>query len=683
MKIKTFGKRSVYFYATKRIKKMNRIFLKYYFFIIVFLSSIIVLTVYFKMTLEEKILITMKSDLQKMLKVNTEAVLQWFNNQENSARLIASRPELKSIIAKVYDQDLTHKSHAIKNLNGYMKTIFNENNSSFNEYFLLKVENGVHKIKHGNSVILTKDIIKNLSELKEGETFIQLPFIHENEQHKNIEMFIATPVLNSSNKTVAILGLLLDPETSFSRIMTASMFGDSAETFAINDRFQMISESRFLKKILEKKILKNSATSNILNMTVSLPLKNERHYYPITQVSKEPYNNYIGEPVIGAWTYIPQYNFTLVSEISKEEAYEPLLFYRKVYLVVLGIILTLSISLLIIILISLSLRKKLLLNLKKIGNYQIHRRIGEGALGVVYEGKHQHLQRKTALKVLKPEVCTEESINSFKNEVRLSSQLTHPNTISIYDYGRTDNNLFYYAMEFVNGMDLSAFQKITGPIPYERAIYILIQVCNSLSEAHKMGLVHRDIKPHNIMICNQGGISDFVKVLDFGLVVNYQEKYNSEVLSGTPLFMAPETILNSGQVDNKVDIYALGVTAFYMLTGKYPIADESLSSVEVLQKQIKDKPKDLSTFLPSEYIPLKLYLLLNQCLEKDPDLRPEDMNDLSNKLKECQIDPWTEELASIWWKKHPFMLSQDTKTTNFYGATSTDQLNSTQLSIRV
>ena len=464
--------------------------------------------------------------------------------------------------------------------------------------------------------------------------------------------------------------------------MTASRFGTSAETFAINTKQQMISESRFLDTLTAEGKL-GAEESNILNININLPFRKSIIPYPSSQVSNKPYISYTGASVIGASTYVPQYDFAIVSEISEEEAYEPLQFFRRVYLIILIIILTLSLSLLLLVLFSLSLKKKALQKLKKIGNYQIFQKIGEGALGVVYEGKHQHLQRKTALKVLKPEVCTEESIKSFKNEVQLSSQLNHPNTISIYDYGRTDNNLFYYAMEFVNGLDLSAFQKVTGPLHFERCIYLLKQVCSSLKEAHEMGLVHRDIKPHNIMICNQGGISDFIKVLDFGLVIDFHNQTQNNTLSGTPLYMAPETVLNSGQVDSRADVYSLGVMGFYMLTGKYPIGDESLTSVEILKKQIKDRPINLCEFLPGQYIPIELYILIDQCLEKDPDLRPQSMNEISIRLTDCQRNPWTQEAASLWWRNNPYMLSQELKYRTTDSPTLTNQINSTQLSLTI
>ena len=664
---------------------MNRKFLKYCLAAILFLVSVICLVFYLKVTLENRILVSMKSDLQKMLKVNTEGVLQWLNSQENAARLIASRPELKSSIFRAFSKELSYDSQDLisQEIDTYMKGVFNKKRSEFKEYFLLSTNMGYQGIRYGNSVILNGQIISQLSQLKKGDSFVQLPFIHKDNEHENIEMFIATPILNNSNKVVAVLGLLLDPETSFSRIMKASRFGNSAETFAINTENKMISEGRFMGRKQHNQFITIGLESNILNIEIYLPKQVNGFNYPLSDVSTEPYINYTGNTVIGAWTFIPKYNFTLISEISKNEAYEPLLFFRKVYLIIIGIILLLSISLLVSIVFSFSSRKKLLFKLKKIGNYQIYKQIGEGALGVVYEGKHQYLQRKTALKVLKPEVCTEKSITSFKNEVRLSSQLTHPNTISIYDYGRTDNNLFYYAMEFVNGMDLRAFQKITGPIHYERVIFLLIQVCGSLSEAHKKGLIHRDIKPHNIMVCNQGGIFDFVKVLDFGLVVDQQDKQKEVSLSGTPLFMAPESILNSEQIDHRIDIYALGVTAFYMITGKYPIADESSKSTDVLANHIRQPALRLSDVMPNRIIPPKLEYLISECLEKEPNLRPQDMDQLSAQLKDCQENPWNTEMASLWWRKNPFMLRQEMEAEYLNPSIITDSLNKTHLSLSI
>ena len=657
---------------------MTKKFIKYYLLAAVFLASIVALTFYFKSSLEEKILTTIEKDLQKTLKVNAEAVIQWLNDQENSARLIASRPELKAIVKQI-DQET---ASTVKSLDDYMQGVLQDEYSSFNEYFILKSHSDHYEINLGSSVVLTESIRNNLKQLEKGKTFIQLPFIHKEEEHRKVEMFIATPVLNTSGQKIAVLGLLLDPKLSFSRIMTASRFGTSAETFAINTKQQMISESRFLDTLTAEGKL-GAEESNILNININLPFRKSIIPYPSSQVSNKPYISYTGSSVIGASTFVPKYDFAIISEISEEEAYEPLQFFRKVYLIILIIILTLSLSLLLLVLFSLSLRKKALQKLKKIGNYQIFQKIGEGALGVVYEGKHQHLQRKTALKVLKPEVCTEESIKSFKNEVQLSSRLNHPNTISIYDYGRTDNNLFYYAMEFVNGMDLSAFQKITGPIHFERCIYLLKQVCSSLKEAHEMGLVHRDIKPHNIMICNQGGISDFIKVLDFGLVMDFHKQNNNDTLSGTPLYMAPETVLNSGQVDSRADIYSFGVMAFYMLTGKYPIGDKSFTPVEILKKQINDKPHNLSELMSGQLIPIELYNLINQCLEKDPDLRPQSVNEISKRLTDSQRVPWTEELATFWWRNNPYMLTQELKHRTTDSPTLTNQINSTQLSLTI
>ena len=425
----------------KKGMKMNRKFLKYCLAAILFLVSVICLVFYLKVTLENRILVSIKSDLQKMLKVNTEGVLQWLNSQENAARLIASRPELKSSIFRAFSKELSYDSQGLisQEIDTYMKGVFNKKKSEFKEYFLLSTNMDYQGKRYGNSVILNGQIISQLSQLKKGDSFVQLPFIHKDNEHENIEMFIATPILNNSNKIVAVLGLLLDPKTSFSRIMKASRFGNSAETFAINTEHKMISESRFIGKVQQNQFSQTGLKSNILNIEIYLPKQVSGFHYPLSDVSTEPYMNYTGNAVIGAWTFIPKYNFTLISEISKNEAYEPLLFFRKVYLIIIGIILLLSISLLVTIVFSFSSRKKLLLKLKKIGNYQIYKQIGEGALGVVYEGKHQYLQRKTALKVLKPEVCTEESITSFKNEVRLSSQLTHPNTISIYDRDQTVN----------------------------------------------------------------------------------------------------------------------------------------------------------------------------------------------------------------------------------------------------
>jgi serine/threonine protein kinase len=197
-------------------------------------------------------------------------------------------------------------------------------------------------------------------------------------------------------------------------------------------------------------------------------------------------------------------------------------------------------------------------------------------MGVVYRAKHALLRRDTAVKLLLPGRADAAAVARFEREVCLTCQLTHPNTIQVYDYGHTPEGIFYYAMEFLRGVNLHVLVVQYGPQPEGRMIHILAQICDSLAEAHALGLIHRDIKPGNVFLCRRGGVADCVKVLDFGLVREFRagepETLNSgdeSVIEGTPWFMPPEAIQASAPTDPRSDLYSVGALGYFLLTGGY------------------------------------------------------------------------------------------------------------------
>ncbi len=194
-------------------------------------------------------------------------------------------------------------------------------------------------------------------------------------------------------------------------------------------------------------------------------------------------------------------------------------------------------------------------------------KLGGGGMGTVYKARHALLRRPTAIKLLKPETLSESAILRFEREVQLTSELTHPNTVSVYDFGRTPEGTFYYAMEYLEGVTLGDLVRRHGPLPEARTLHILRQICASLSEAHAVGLIHRDIKPSNIILTQRGGQYDFVKVLDFGLA-KWADSHGSDALtatnavSGTPLYVSPEAVTNPRQVDARADVYEIGAVGW-------------------------------------------------------------------------------------------------------------------------
>jgi serine/threonine protein kinase len=289
---------------------------------------------------------------------------------------------------------------------------------------------------------------------------------------------------------------------------------------------------------------------------------------------------------------------------------------------------------------------------QRLGQYAIDERIGAGAVGVVYRGHHALLHRPTAIKLLDPNRADEKALGRFEREVQLTSQLNHPNTIAIYDYGRTSEGVFYYVMEYLDGITLEELVNMHGPQPAGRVIHVLRQVCGALAEAHELGLIHRDIKPANIMINYRGGLYDFVKLLDFGLVkaVDASEQVAltaAGAITGTPLYLAPEAIEGSRSLDARSDLYALGAVGYFLLAGTPVFAGQSL--MEVCMKHAHTAPSPPSK-KRGESISEDLETIILKCLEKDPALRPQSARDLNRSLASCRATAeWTEEQAAAWW----------------------------------
>jgi serine/threonine-protein kinase len=294
---------------------------------------------------------------------------------------------------------------------------------------------------------------------------------------------------------------------------------------------------------------------------------------------------------------------------------------------------------------------------QRLGNYVLHKEIGEGGMGRVFVAEHALMCRPSAVKVLKASGGVDQtSLARFEREVRLSSSLSHPNTITIFDFGRAAEDTFYYAMEYLEGMDLERFVQRFGPIPASRVLFLLLQVTGSLAEAHSRAIVHRDLKPSNVFLTMRGGLYDFVKVLDFGLAKRIEgadtpsDLTKTGVVFGTPRFLAPETVYGTAGVGPRSDIYAFGAVAYWMLTGRPPFSADS--AVALMIDHVKTVPPR-----PSEIcevpIPAELDDVVMKCLEKDPDDRFQTVVELEDALRAVPDGaPWTRARAAKWWELH-------------------------------
>jgi hypothetical protein len=292
---------------------------------------------------------------------------------------------------------------------------------------------------------------------------------------------------------------------------------------------------------------------------------------------------------------------------------------------------------------------------KRLGNYYIEEELGSGGMGQVFRARHALIRRPTAVKVMQPSGEQEQAaISRFEREVQLTATLTHPNSITIYDFGRTPDQRFYYVMEFLQGLDLQDLVGRYGPVSASRTVFILTQACGALSEAHARGIVHRDIKPSNIFLTERGGLYDFVKVLDFGLAKDVRaedavELTKTGVAVGTPRYISPEAVKGE-DMDGRSDLYCLGAVAYWMLTGRPPF--EATSSVELLIDHVKAIPTPPSQVSELE-VPPELDEIVMTCLEKKPDDRFPTAAALEAALGTGSFDSrWSHEQAHEWWALH-------------------------------
>ena len=286
---------------------------------------------------------------------------------------------------------------------------------------------------------------------------------------------------------------------------------------------------------------------------------------------------------------------------------------------------------------------------QQLGQYRLVSRLGQGGMGEVFLARHALLQRPTAVKLLRPELAGEDAIAGFEREVQATSQLSHPNTVAIYDYGRTPDGIFYYVMEYLPGIDLETLVRRRGAMPAARAVHVLRQVCASLAEAHDAGLIHRDVKAANVILCQRGGVPDVVKVVDFGLVRDLGDEQAAERgVSGTPSYLAPEAISDPTSMDARTDLYAVGILGYWLVAGQLPI--EGQNATHVLSLQLFQQPRPLAEVAEQPVSP-ELEDALMRCLRKKPAERPRGIRALGRALARCpEADAWSDEDARQWWE---------------------------------
>jgi len=292
---------------------------------------------------------------------------------------------------------------------------------------------------------------------------------------------------------------------------------------------------------------------------------------------------------------------------------------------------------------------------RRLGQYVLKRLLGRGGMGEVHLARHEYLRRPCAVKLIRAERAGDAAaLARFEREVQAAAGLTHPNTVQIYDYGHTADGTFYYVMEYLPGITLEDLVAQHGPLPPARAVRILVQICGALREAHGRGLVHRDLKPGNVMLCERGGLHDVAKLLDFGLVSQVVDEPGDPVtqvgaILGTPAFMSPEQCNADAAVTSSSDIYSLGAIAFFLLVGRPPLVGRS--TVQMILAHMYEVPVLVNT-LRGE-IPMALADVVARCLEKRPSDRYPDAKSLERAFRSSsETGDWSDEDAHEWWRTH-------------------------------
>jgi serine/threonine-protein kinase len=301
---------------------------------------------------------------------------------------------------------------------------------------------------------------------------------------------------------------------------------------------------------------------------------------------------------------------------------------------------------------------------REMGSYRLAEKLGQGGMGEVWRARHRMLARPAAVKLIHGEALGVEPSTGamlaarFEREAQATALLQSPHTVEVYDFGTTEDGTFYYVMELLDGMDLERLVRRFGPMPPERVVHVLRQVCTSLSEAHYRGMVHRDIKPANVYLCRHALQHDFVKVLDFGLVKHQAVPVTPDdlrlsqtgTIHGTPSYLAPEIARGDSSIDGRADLYALGCVAYWLLTGRLVFERDTYPAMLLAHATVLPPPPSRHA---EQGIPPALDDIVLTCLAKEPADRVQDAEDLRARLAAVELaSPWTEARAAEWWKRH-------------------------------
>lgn len=483
------------------------------------------------------------------------------------------------------------------------------------------------------------------------------------------QMVVGSPVTNSKGDIEAVLAVQFRSEPELTRRLHSVLVGPATDVYAFNGQGEMVSRSRHENAMKAVGVMPRDAASSVRTVELRDPGGDlaagfrpaiPRHELPFTRMARtattgaagvdvDGYRDARGRLVVGAWQWLALYDMGVAVERDLEDAYaRP----ARIRLVSRGLAGAAALPALfgLVSWASTWRRRRAVVKARRLGEYHLEEVIGEGGNAVIHRATHPRLPRPLAVKILKGGRRTADEAARFEREALMVNRLSHPNTIRILDYGETDQGELFCVMELAEGITFSRLVQVGGPVPIARALHLLTQVCLSLKEAHALGIVHRDIKPTNLMLCDRTDGTDIVKVLDFGLarLINGDGITLANVLAGTPVYIAPERIHDPARVDARADIYSMGGVMFYLLTGSEII--EGASPEEILIKALRTSVPHMSTLMAGS-IPEELETLVTKCLSPDPEQRPQHIDEVLVALERLATQyPWNERDARAWWQ---------------------------------
>jgi eukaryotic-like serine/threonine-protein kinase len=565
-----------------------------------------------------------QSSYRSLLDAQVARLQQWIDERRADVEQLAADPyirELSAGLARAGKEACTRQEQHLADLQTVLTARFGKRAPSY--VHLLNAEGRVmiSTLTNRCGTLLPEEVRNRLVQARQrGSAFIRP--LDGTDGHGTPLVWYESPVQGLAESPTAYVGYGVPAREAFGFLDEHGRFGDSGEIYVVDHLGQPISARRGP--------VPNGGNSA---PATSTPLLAELQAARTAGADRGesfgmvmmPYVGPSGRETVGVWRWLPRRGIGLVLEVDAAEAFGPLRYLRWIAWQS-GMLAALALG------IGLVMRRLEGQAGQLIGQYRILGSLGEGAVSNVYLAEHILMRRQVALKVLKPQAATDEWQARFRREAWLAGKLHHQNFVRLYDYGWT-RGAFYYAMEYLKGCNFAELVEREGPQPATRVIQLLRQVCAALEESHGLGILHRDIKPQNIMVCDMAGQHDLVKVLDFGLVKKMGGDHSRDLtvglrILGTPAYLSPERITDPGSTDPRSDLYAVGAVGFFLLTGRKPF--ESESDLQLTHRILHEPVPRVSKYSPAA--PPDLVELVARCLDKDPEKRPASARALKDEL---------------------------------------------------